>query len=501
MASVPSVPEGMKGSTADLRNAWKVLATVVIGVVMIILDATVINVALTSLQREYNASTSAVQWVISLYTLALGIATPIAGYLGERFGTKRTYLSALAGFALASFACGLAPTLPLLILARGLQGFAGGLAVPIGAALLFTAFPPQKRGLAYGVFGLAVIAAPAIGPLFSGALVDAGLLRWVFFLNVPVGALAVLIGSRFLREQRRPDTPRADLPGIVLAMVGLGALLLGTSLAGEAEGGWGAPLVLATLVLGLSALVLLVVVELRVADPLLDLRLFRLPSFTIANIGSTVGTIALFGSEFLLPLYLQLLRGLSAFQAGLFLLPLAIAAGVTSIVGGRISDKLGPRMPIIVGFVLLTINTFALSRITLDTNLTWIGFLLVLRGVGAGLILQNTQIAALYRVPIEKVGRATPLIQAFGQVAQAFGVATLATLLATVVTAPPSDTVLFQTQYIAGLERAYFFTSIAALAATALSLFLPGWPGAYEPEQLATNDAIEPPTRMAPVSH
>ncbi len=183
----------------DSSYKWKVLASVVVGLFMVILDATVVNVALRSLQEKYAASTSDVQWIISLYTLALGIATPLSGFLGDRVGVKRVYISGLAIFVLGSVLCGLAPSLPLLIAARGLQGIGGGIALPLGTAMLFGAFPPEQRGAAFGVFGIVLVFAPASGPLLGGWLVDHNLIPWIFFINLPIGLLGLTVSGRFLR--------------------------------------------------------------------------------------------------------------------------------------------------------------------------------------------------------------------------------------------------------------------------------------------------------------
>jgi DHA2 family multidrug resistance protein len=483
---------------------WKVLASVVVGLFMVILDATVVNVALRSLQEKYAVSTSDVQWVISLYTLALGITTPLSGFLGDRFGTKRIYLTGLALFVLGSALAGLAPSLPLLITARAVQGIGGGIALPLGSAMLFTAFPPNQRGVAYGVFGIVLVFAPASGPLLGGWLVDHGQLPWIFFINLPIGITGILVGSRLLRERRRPGRVPADLGGIILAPLAFGAILFAASTAGQQGAGWGDRRVLGAFALGLVALIALVIAEVRNPDPLLDLRLFRIRTFAIAAVVSVVGGVALFGAEFLLPLYLQVLRGKTAFEAGLFLLPLAIASGIVSPLAGRLTDRIGPRLPVVVGFLLVAFNTYQLSRLTLDTNLTFVAVLIALRGIGLALVIQNTQVAAVADVPMSRLTRATPLLSSSGQTIQSIGVAILATILSGAVTlkipaqfanASPGDLShvppplrafveaalrQFQQQYLTGLGHAYLAAFTISVAATVLALFLPGWPGRFQ---------------------
>jgi DHA2 family multidrug resistance protein len=500
-------PQSIPAANAPAQDApnykWRVLASVVVGLFMVILDSTVINVALKTLQTHYNVATDEAQWVISLYTLALGIATPLSGYLGDRFGMKRIFLTGLVLFVVGSVLCGVAPSLELLIAARAVQGIGGGIALPLGTALLFRTFPPAERGAAFGIFGIVLVFAPAIGPLLGGWLVDHNLLSWIFFINLPIGIIGVTIGLLSLRETPGSRAVRADIPGIILSAIGFGAILYGASTAGQQGVGWTDSKVLLSFAVGVLALAVFAIVELRTRDPLLDIRLYGIPTFAIANVAGLVGTIALFGAEFLLPLYLQILRGQSAFQAGLTLLPLALASGASTVIAGRISDRIGPRVPIVVGFLLISYNTFQLSQIQINTSLTFIGFLLVLRGIAIGLIIQNSQVAALLDVPLNRLNRATPLVQATRQTMQSIGVAVLATILTGAVTLsipsnipsgsdlaqlpPAQQTAIlqaihdFQNQYITGLEHAYLATCFIAITATILSLFLPGWPGRYQP--------------------
>src|SRR5579875_1640634 len=239
-------------SAPDSGYKWRVLASVVSGLFMVILDATVVNVALKALQQHYNVGTNEAQWVISLYTLALGIATPLSGYLGDRFGIKRIYLTGLALFAAGSALCGVAsladfsftiggqPITPLtfLIMARAIQGIGGGIALPLGTTLLFKAFPAREIGAAFGIFGIVLVFAPAMGPLLGGWLVDHNLLAWIFFLNIPIGIIGLIISTSFLRETPGVKATPADIPGIIFAGLGFGAVLYAASTAGEQGVGW-----------------------------------------------------------------------------------------------------------------------------------------------------------------------------------------------------------------------------------------------------------------------
>lgn len=503
---------------ADPSYRWRVLMSVVFGVFMIILDATVVNVAFPTLQREFAASVSASQWVLSLYIMMLGISTPLSGYLGDRFGEKRMFLTSLIIFTAGSFLCGISPSLGTLIAARALQGFGGGIAIPLGTALLYAAFPREERGKAMGFFGIALVVAPALGPILGGWLVDVGHWRWIFFINVPIGLLGILVGSLWLhRDEPRANT-RFDVPGFVCSTIGFGAALYGASVA--ADQGWHSPTVVNSFIVAAVALAIFTIVELRYArDPLLDLRLFAKPIFTLASLTGWVSVVALFGAEFLMPIYLQLLRGRSAFEAGLLLLPMAIASAIATPLAGRVFDRIGARVNSITGFALLALNTWQLARLTTVTPLWWVQTLLAMRGVALGLTVQTTFLTGFSVVPLYKTARASALINATRQVVQAIAVALLATILSASVApeislrmsllreqmpaesgtprlelctlapaagAPPpvrvppqAEAVIgsFCNQYMTGMEHAYRVTFYASLVALLLGTLMPGWPG------------------------
>ncbi|HEY3365602.1 MAG TPA: DHA2 family efflux MFS transporter permease subunit [Symbiobacteriaceae bacterium] len=512
-------------SRADSAPAdkWRVLVCVVFGLFMVILDMTVVNVAFPTIQRQFAADVNASQWVLSLYVMMMGIATPLSGFLADRFGHKRVFLTALTLFATGSLLCGLAPTLWLLIGARAIKGIGGGLAMPIGTAMLFEAFPPHERGKALGVFGIALVVAPALGPILGGWLVDGGHWRWIFFLNVPIGLVGVILGSLWLRRDSGRGAAAFDPAGLVFSSIGFGSVLYAASVASDR--GWGSRSVVTWFLVGGAALLIFALVELRLAKaPLLDLRLFKNAIFTWAALTGYVSVIALFGAEFLMPLYLQLLRGRTALEAGVLLLPMAVAAALSAPFSGFLFDRVGARPLAVVGFSLLAVNTWQLSLITADTTLRWIGVLLFVRGVALGLTVQTTMLVSLSVVPLEETARASALINSTRQVVQAIGVAVLATILASSVAPeltaqlrqfqdrmpqgqaapagqrfelcnlpgpppvaapagiPPQALGLIKTfcgQYIDGLERDYKVTFYASLVAVLLGAILPGWPGKW----------------------
>jgi len=509
---------------------WKVLSTVIFGIFMVILDTTVVNVAFQTIRTDFGGSLAASQWVISIFVLALGITTPVAGFLANRYGAKKIYLGGLSLFALGSLLCGLSPNLNLLILARAIQGVGGGVALPLGTALLLQAFPPREQGTALGIFGIAALVAPAVGPILGGWLVDQGLWRAIFFINPPIGLTGVLLGLRFLRSSDIRQRPRFDLGGVITSVIGFGAILYAASIA--ATLGWTSSLALVYFAIGAIGLVAFGLVELFWAkEPLLDIRLFGNRTFLNASLLGYVSTVALFGAEFLMPIYLQALRGRTALQTGIILLPMAITGGIFVPLSGQIYDKIGPRTLLAGGFLLLVVNTWQLSQIRADTPISWILFLLVLRGLALGMTVQTTMVTALSVVPRQDLARGSSLTNATRLVVQSIGVAVLATILTSTLTAPvkalqqdpppvsagqiasasrppglcevpgatPSglrqpvliaglalpplkdDSIINEAcqENIAGFERAYTVTFYAAILAVVLGLLLPGWPGKW----------------------
>ena len=517
-----------------LDQKWKVLISVMFGIFMIILDSTIVNIAFPALRREFGASLAEAQWVLSIYVLSLGITTPVSGFLADRFGIKRIYLLGLALFTLGSFLCGIAPSLGLLIAARALQGIGGGIAQPLGPAQLYRAFQPKEQGTALGIFGIALVVAPAVGPLLGGWLVDLNLWRAIFFVNVPIGILGVFLGSRFLLEYKAQQKPRFDPLGLSTAVMGFGAILYAASIA--ENNGWTSSTTVIILGFGVLALVVHAVIELKVVkEPMTNLRIFANPTFLNAALIGYVATVALFGAEFMMPVYLQAFRGRTALEAGVILLAVAVTSAFATPTAGRLFDRIGPRMILTIGFILLCVNTWQLSLIQGNTPISYIIFLLALRGLAVGLTLQTSFVAALSSIPLEILPRGSSLLNSTRFVVQAVSVAVLATVLVSSLSAkvksqqetlqeqqvskatpfgicetpgvasqdnfPPGALASLNTlpasavtaakagivdslktvcaESMQGFENAYRLTFYSSIGALFLAFFMPGWPGKW----------------------
>ena len=417
-----------------LSYKWLVAIVVILGAFMSVLDQTVVNIAIPRLQNAFGADIHSVQWVVTAYLLTQGAMTPTASYLANNVGIKRSFILSLIAFTLGSLLCGLSWSLPMLILFRVVQGLGGAVLLPLAFTMLFREFAPGERGLALGTLGIPTLLAPALGPILGGYIVTFASWQLIFFINIPIGIVAVILATLFLREARAPERSRFDLPGFITAAYGLAALLYAFSETTTA--GWGSVKVLGFLFSGALSLIAFIAIEIttvnRGGKPLLDLRLFTNRSFAAGNIALVFVIFGLFGSFFLIPIYLQVLRGQSAFQAGLILLPQALAAMVSVVVGGRLVDRIGVKAVVIPGLLLLAFATWQLTFITLNSPFWWLQLLLVLLGLSLALTGQPLVVAALADISeAQQVADASTITTVTRSVAASMGVALLATYVQT----------------------------------------------------------------------
>ncbi len=405
---------------------YLVATAFICGLFIDILDATIVNVALPTIGRELHAGNDTLEWVVTGYLLSLAIWIPAPGWIGDRFGTKRSFMFALAVFVLASALCGLAWDSGSLIAFRILQGIGGGMLTPVGTAMVFRAFSPEERPQASIVIAVPAIVAPVIGPLLGGWLTDTVGWRWIFFVNLPIGIAAFLFTWRYIREHLDEHAGRFDPWGFALSGIGLALALYALS-RGPADN-WG-PTVLAAGLIGLTCFVVLVVVELRRPKPMLDLRLLGDPMFRGANFTNVLATAALMGMLFTLPLFLQQFRGLSALESGLTSFPQALGLVAIMPVAGMLYRKTGPRRLILVGLSGAAVTAALFVLVDQHTDLWLIRGLLFVRGLTLGLALLPLQTTTFATISFAETGRASALFNTARQVAASLGVAILATVL------------------------------------------------------------------------
>jgi EmrB/QacA subfamily drug resistance transporter len=397
---------------------------VILGAMMSILDTTIVNVAIETLSRDFHTSLATIQWVTTGYLLALAIVIPLSGWMVERFGAKRMWMISLGLFTLGSAMCGLSWSAESLIFFRILQGLGGGMIMPVGQTILARAAGPQRIGRVMSILGVPTLIAPVLG----GLIVDNVTWRWIFFVNVPIGIVGLVLSSRFLVQERHADPGRLDFLGVALLSPGLALLVYGLSEAGGGSG-FGSTTVIACLSAGAVLVTAFVLHALHIDRPLLDMRLFRDRSFSMANLVTFIFGAGLYGAMFLLPLYYQIVRGESALVAGLLMAPQGIGAMLCMPLGGRLTDKFGARRIVPVGMAVFILGTVAFTQLSPTSNYGWLAFSLFVRGLGMGWVMMPAIAAAYINLTPALVPRASTTINIVLRVGGSFGTALVAVVL------------------------------------------------------------------------
>ncbi len=414
-----------------MRPEYKygVLVVYIAALFVQVLDATIVNVALPALADEFSVSVTEVDAAAISFSVALAVSIPPAGWLSDRFGSKTIFLLALALFTGASALCGAAASLDQLVAFRMLQGVGAGLITPVGSAMLFRAFPLEERAVAANAVLSVAVIAPAMGPVVGGAIVDNASWRWIFFINVPIGFVALVLGAMWLRNDESAPAGRFDIPGFLLSSLGLAGVVFAVSIAPDA--GWLDPLTLLFLVTGLVAFALLVPAELRLENPLLHLGLFRERLFRNFNLIGIFFYGGFIGLLIVLTLYLQTHRGYSAFEAGLTQAPQAVGVFLLSnLRGRRLYRRYGPRPMFIAGTTGALVFTGVLVFVSSSTPLWLIGLFMFCRGVSVGTVFLPMQTAIYSNIDNAQLSRATAVFNTQRQAAPAFGIAITTTALA-----------------------------------------------------------------------
>jgi EmrB/QacA subfamily drug resistance transporter len=419
-----------------LSYKWQAAIVCTIGLFMAVLDNTIVSVALPQMAKAFNTNLETITWVATAYFLAQSAVIPITGYLSDRIGTKTVFLTSLALFTIGSGLCAIAPSKELLIAFRILQGIGGGALFPMAFAIVFRVFPPAERGPASAIISVPVLLAPAFGPTIGGYLTTTFDWSAIFTVNLPIGLIALALGFFILRgrkaEQEAEDgapgeKKRFDILGLFLAVTSFTALVYGISEAGSKS--WSDSTVLISLIAGGVLLVAFIITELRVSDPVMDLRLFTNYTFTIANVLMWAVAGFLFGSLFLLPFFMENLQGKTPLTAGETLISQGLSAAAAVVVAGRLYNRVGPRILATVGLVLITVGTFGFTQLDVNTTGADLQPWLIIRGLGLGLTNIPLQTLAVSVVSNRAMARASSLVNVTRQVFAAIGVAVLTTYL------------------------------------------------------------------------
>lgn len=412
---------------ARIEQKWLIAIAFVLGLFMEILDMTVLNTALPTIGREFEVTQSTLQYALTGYLISLAVFIPASGWVADRFGSRNTFAFAIAVFTLASALAGAATSMEMLIAARVLQGVGGGMLTPVGTAMLFRAFPPAERAKASAVLALPVMVAPALGPVLGGWLTDELSWRWIFYLNLPIGLAAFIFTLIFVPNHKSAQQSTLDWRGFLLAGFGLATLLVG--LERTPAHGWSDTRSLILMGLGALSLAVFVWLELRIREPMLDLRLMKDRNFAAGNVMLIISTGALMGILFLAPLLLQQVMGLTATESGLVTLAQVFGMMITMPIASSLYTRIGARPMLAIGFIVLASGIFGFATLEMGTSLWWYRGLLFVVGVGMALTSVPSQAATMETITFEDTAAASSLISTMRQFASAAGVAVISTIL------------------------------------------------------------------------
>jgi EmrB/QacA subfamily drug resistance transporter len=453
---------------APENRKWWTLGAVAFGLFMIMLDNTIVNVALPSIQRDLEIGISELEWVFNGYALTFGVLMLTGGKLADLLGRRRIFIVGLVIFTIASLFCGLATSAGWLIGARVLQGVGSALMNPATLSIITATFPPRQRGMAIGIWAGVAAMALAIGPLVGGLITQHISWNWIFFINVPVGILAILATRLVVDESRDTSAEqRLDLPGLLTSGIGLFALTY--ALIEANTYGWTSARILGLFAVAAVALVVFVVLELRQRVPMLDLSLFKNGTFAGANSVMLLVGVAMFGVFFYNSLFIQNVMGYSAVQTGATFLPMTMLIILIAPAAGKFSDRVGSRWLMGVGMVLLSASLFVFSRLDATSGFWDLFPGLIIGGVGMGLVMTPTTAAAMGSVPVDKAGVGSAVLNSMRQVGGSLGIAVMGAIVASQVSAPPGTPQAAE-GFIRGFQHALVVASLIALAGAVLAV-------------------------------
>ena len=413
-------------------NPWLIAASVMLATFMEVLDTSVANVSLPHIAGNLSATTDESTWVLTSYLISNAIILPATNWLGHFFGRKRFLIVCIGIFTLSSALCGAATSLDMLLIARVLQGAGGGALQPIAQAVLLESFPQEQRGSAMAVYGMGIVVAPIIGPTLGGWITDNYSWRWIFYINVPIGILAVFMASTFLEDPpyirgQRPG--RIDYIGFGLMALGLAALQIVLD-KGQEEDWLSSPFITKAILIAVVALVAFVIWELRSKEPIVNLRVLGNRNFAVGVVLITAMGVVLYGTIALLPLFLQTLMGYPALQSGLAVSPRGIGAVVSMIVVGRLVGKVDGRLLVMFGFIVVGVSSWMLGDINLEISISSIVWPQIIAGLAMGFVFVPLTVMTTGTLSNEQIGNATGIFNLMRNVGGSFGIAAVTTMLA-----------------------------------------------------------------------
>lgn len=418
-------------------NVKAVVAVLILGMFVSILNQTIINVALPPLMNEFNVSTSTAQWLITGFMLVNGILVPISAFLVSRFTYRKLFIAAMLFFTVGSIICATSGNFTMMMTGRVIQAVGAGILMPVGMNIFMTLFPPNKRGAAMGLLGVAMILAPAIGPTVTGWVIENYSWNLMFYGMFVIGLIITFLSFKFFTLAQPVSKTKLDVFGVISSSIGLGSLLYGFSEAGN--NGWTSAEVVITLIIGVIGLAVFIWRELTTENKMLDLQVFKYPTFTFTLVINAIVTMALFGGMLLLPVYLQNIRGFTPMESGLLLLPGSLIMGIMGPVAGKLFDKYGIRPLAIVGLAITTFATYKFTTLSMDTPYSVIMTDYIIRSIGMSFIMMPIMTAGMNALPMKLISHGTATQNTSRQVAGSIGTAILITLMTQQTTAHVAD--------------------------------------------------------------
>ncbi|TDM17275.1 DHA2 family efflux MFS transporter permease subunit [Macrococcoides canis] len=415
----------------------KIITALMAGMFVAILNQTLINVALPVMINDFSISTATAQWLTTGFMLVNGILVPVSAYLIQKFTYRQLFMFAMIAFTIGSVICAISTNFPVMMTGRVIQAVGAGILMPLGTNVFMTVFPPEKRGAAMGMMGIAFILAPAIGPTLTGWVIQNYHWNVMFYGMTVVGLIAIIIGFFWFKIYQPISNPKLDIPGVIFSSLGFGSLLYGFSEAGNK--GWDSGIVITTMIIGLIFVALFVYREISMKAPMMDLRALKYTGFSFTLLINVIVTMSLFGGMLLLPVYLQSIRGFSPLDSGLLLLPGSLLMGLMGPVSGRLLDKFGIKPIAIFGLLIMTYATWELTKLSMDTSYTTILGIYVLRSFGMSFIMMPIMTAGMNALPQRMIPHGNAISNTVRQLAGSIGTAILVTVMTQQTTAHMGD--------------------------------------------------------------
>ena len=409
------------------KPPYGMIAILFVGAFVSFVNETFLNVALPSIMKDFEISPSSAQWLSTGYMLINGILIPASAFLLQKFTNRQLYLTAMSLFTAGTVLASLSPTFGVLLVARMFQAAGSAIMAPLLMNVMLVAFPVERRGTAMGFFGLVMITAPAIGPTLSGWIVEHYSWRTLFDIVIPIAALTLILAIFKLKNILPQKQISLDILSLILSSIGFGGILYGFSSAGEK--GWDSVHVYGTIIVGTISLVLFIVRQLKMEEPLLQFRIYKYPMFALSSAISIVLSMTMFSAMLLMPIYIQTIRGISPFDSGLLMLPGAIIMGIMSPITGRLFDKFGARALAIIGLSITIFTTYEFSHLTMDTSYSFLMLMYSLRMLGMSMVMMPVMANGINQLPQTMNPHATAMNNTLQQVSGAAGSALLVTLM------------------------------------------------------------------------